>query len=104
MEQFNVYITEPAENDLIDIARYISSQLNAPKAALNTIRAIRTAISKLETNALIYPFVRDERLASLGYRFFMVKNYIIFFIVYEKDNTVDVDRVLHGRRDWQDIL
>jgi len=104
MENYSVNITEPAENDLRDIARYISSQLNAPKAALDTIRAIRTAISKLDTNALIYPLVRDERLAYLGYRFLVAKNYIAFFIVYEKERAVDVDRILHGRRDWQNIL
>jgi len=104
MESYNVCITEPAESDLRDIARYISSQLNAPKAALNTIRAINDAITKLETNALIYPLVRDDYLASLGYRLLVVKNYIVFYVVNEKEKSVDVDRILCSRRDWQNIL
>jgi len=104
MENYNVYITEPAENDLREIARYIASQLNAPKAALDTVRAIRKAISKLEANAMVYPLVRDDRLASLGYRLLVVKNYIAFFIVHEKEKAVDIDRILYGRRDWQKIL
>ena len=104
MNKFDVYITEPAENDIRDIARYISAQLNAPKAALNLINAIHAATKKLVTDALIYPYVRDDRLAALGYRFYIVKNYILFYIVNEKAKTVDVDRVLYARRDWQNIL
>ena len=104
MGVYRVELTEPAENDLRDIARYISSQLDAPMTALNMVRTIKTAVSKLKSNALIYPFVRDDRLSAIGYRSFTVKNYIIFYIVNEKDNTVDVDRILYGRRDWKSIL
>jgi len=104
MDTFSVSITKPAENDLRDIARYISSQLNAPQAALNLIDAIYNAIEKLETDALIYPYIRDDRLAALGYRPLLIKNYIVFFIVNEKDKTVDVDRILYARRDWKNII
>jgi len=104
MENYDVNLTEPAEKDLRDIARYISQQLNAPIAALNTVRAIGEAIEKLASNALIYPLVRDDRLAAIGYRPLVVKNYIIFFVVSENEKIVDVDRILYGRRDWQSIL
>jgi len=104
MDVYRIGITEPAENDLREIARYISSQLNAPTTALNMVRTIRKAISKLKSNALIYPLVRDDRLAALGYRSLVVKNYIVFYVVSQKDKTVDVDRILYGRRDWKSIL
>jgi plasmid stabilization system protein ParE len=104
MERYNVHVTEPAENDLIDIARYISSTLNAPATALKMVRTIRAAIDRLEENALLNPLVRDDRLAALGYRPLVVKNYTAFYIVNEKEKTVDVDRIIYGRRDWQSIL
>ena len=104
MEKYDVNITEPAEDDLRDVVKYISSQLNAPVAAINMLDTINEAISKLELNALHYSLVRDDRLAALGYRSMVVKNYLVFFIVNEKNNFVDVDRILHGRRDWQNIL
>ena len=63
---YEIYITEPAVNDLIDIAKYISFQLNAPVTALNMIHMIKTAITKLETLAMAYPLVRDKRLAAMG--------------------------------------
>jgi addiction module RelE/StbE family toxin len=104
MDLYKVNLTEPAENDLRDIARYISYQLNAPTTALNMIQTIKAAIAKLETMAAVYPFVRDDRLAALGYRFLPIKNYIAFYIVDERAKTVDVDRILYGRRDWNNII
>jgi len=104
MDSYKVNLTEPAENDLRDIVRYISSQLNAPVSALNMMQALQEAIAKLETTALARPLVRDDRLAAFGYRLLVVKNYIVFYVVNEKEKFVDVDRILYGRRDWQSIL
>jgi len=94
MAIYKVSLTEPAENDLRDIAKYISSQFSAPITALNMIQAIKKAIAKLETMPLAYPLVRDDRLAALGYRFIPVNNYIVFYIASEKEKSVDVDRTV----------
>ena len=104
MELYKVKVTEPAENDLKDIAIYISSELNAPGTAVKMVDTIEEAISKLEKTALLRPFVRDKRLASLGYRPLVIKNYIAFYVVNEKEKLVAVDRIIYGRRDWQNIL
>jgi len=104
MDNYKVNLTEPAENDLRDIARYISSQLLDPTTALNMVRTIHEAISKLETTALAHPLARDKRLAHAGYRPLVIKSYIVFYIADEKKKSVDVDRILYGRRDWQSIL
>ena len=50
------------------------------------------------------PLVRDERLASIGYRKLLVKNYVVFFTIDEKAKVVDVERILYARRDWLRIL
>lgn len=73
MEAYDVYMTEPADNDLRDIVRYISSQLNAPVTALNMLKTIRAAVASLETMAHVYPLVRDDRLALLGYWLLVIK-------------------------------
>jgi plasmid stabilization system protein ParE len=99
-----VRITAPAENDLWDIARYITFQLSAPTTALNMVRTIRKAIASLETAPMIHPLIRDDRLAAIGYRLLVVKNYIAFYIANEKEKTVEVDRILFKRRDWVNIL
>ena len=104
MDVYKVMITEPAEIDLKDIARYISSQLNAPESSLNIIKAIRNKISTLIKNALLNPYVRDDRLAAIGYRSVTVKNYTAFYIAHKKEKKVEVDRILYSRRDWKNII
>ena len=79
-------------------------QLNEPTIALNMVQTIRKSIAKLKTTALGHPLVRDERLAALGYRPLVIKNYIAFYIANEKDKTVFIGRILYGRRDWKSIL
>lgn len=102
--RYRIDISEPAENDLRDIVRYISAQLAAPITALETLEAIEQATTYLADIPHRAPAVADERLAVIGYSKLIVKNHIIFFSVDEKARVVDVERILYGRRNWQAIL
>ncbi len=104
MKKYRVDVSEPAENDLRDIVRYISAQLAAPLTAVQMITSMENAFTGLMDTPHKYPLVADERLASMGYRKLVVKNYIVFFIINEKDRTVGVERILYARRDWLGIV
>jgi len=104
MASYRINISEPAENDLRDIVRYISAQLSAPVTALKMMDIVEEAISGLTVMPQKCPPVSDERLAMIGYRKLIVKNYIVFFTIDEKSKTVDVERILYARRDWHHIL
>lgn len=102
--RYRIDISEPAENDLRDVVRYISAQLLAPVTAIEMLEAMEQAMSSLEEMPHRVSAVADARLASLGYRKLTVKNYIIFFSIDEKAKVIDVERVLYGRRNWRAIL
>lgn len=104
MAEYKVEVSQPAENDLRNMIRYISVQLSAPVAAENMLDLINEALSGLADMPQKCPLVTDERLASMGYRKLQVKNYIAFFTINEKDKVVDVERILYARRDWIHIL
>jgi plasmid stabilization system protein ParE len=104
MAKYRVDVSEPAENDLRDIVRYISAQLSAPMTALKMMDTIEEAITGLAVIPQKCPLVTDERLAMMGYRKLLVKNYIVFFMIDEKSKVVDVERILYARRDWLHIL
>lgn len=104
MGKYRVDISEPAENDLRDIVRYISAQLSAPMTALKMMDTLQEVITGLKVIPQKFPPVADERLAMLGYRKLLVKNYIVFFTIDEKSKVVDVERILYARRDWHHIL
>jgi len=104
MEQYKVSVSVPAEKDLQEITKYISSQLSAPAAALKLADAFVEAFIDLENMPEKYPLVPEDRLAAMGYRKRPVKNYLVFFKIDAKSHEVDVARILYARRDWLKIL
>ena len=83
---------------------YIKDKLEAPMAADNLIIEILEKLNKLKENPKIRPLVRDEYLASLGYRSIKVKNYIIFYIIGNDNKHVKIVRFLYNKRNWINIL
>lgn len=104
MNKYRVDVSEPAKQDALDIARYISAQLSAPKTALEMVDTLAAGMEGLENNPKRQPLVRDDRLAARGYRILPIKNYLVFYKVNEQAQTVDVVRILYGRRDWVNLL
>ena len=100
MAKYRVDVSEPAENDLRDIVRYIASQLSAPISATRMMELFEEAMLSLSDMPQCCPFVSDDRLSQMGYRKLIVKNYVVFFSIDEKNKVVDVERILYGRRDW----
>jgi len=68
--------------------------------ALNMMDLIEQTLLKLSNMPQAHPLVRDERLASMGYRRIEIKNYTAFFTINESDKVVDIERILYARRDW----
>ncbi len=104
MANYRVDVSEPAENDLRNIVRYITAQLTAPMTASEMMYTVEEAIAGLAVMPQKYPPVTDERLAMIGFRKLIVKSYIVFFTIDEKSKVVDVGRILYARRDWHHIL
>lgn len=104
MANYRVDVSEPAESDLKDIIRYITSQLSPPISALCMMEIFEEAITGLSDFSQRCPFIVDERLSQIGYRKLIIKNYVIFFSIDELNKVVEVERILYGRRDWLRFL
>lgn len=104
MSRYCIEITEPAENDLNDIAIYIAKELLEPSIAKKIVNKIGEAIFTLDELPLRFTLVADERLASQGIRKIIIDNYIVFYIVEEDRKIVTVLRILYGKRDWVSLL
>jgi len=101
---YKIRIMKPAQDEMRETYRYIADELNNPVAARRRLSLIDEAIQSLKENPGRFPLVRDDYLASKGYRMIVVKNHLVFFIVREKERAVSVMRVLYGRRDWMRLL
>jgi plasmid stabilization system protein ParE len=104
MVLYRVDISEVAENDLLDIVRYITFQFSAPMTAFNMMELLEEAMMSLSNMQQRISLVRDDRLSQMGYRCLNIKNNIVFFTIDEKNKVVDVERILYARRDWRRVL
>ncbi|MDR1815437.1 MAG: type II toxin-antitoxin system RelE/ParE family toxin [Clostridiales Family XIII bacterium] len=86
------------------MVRYISEKLHAFYAAHRLVDDVEERFAILRESPLIYPAVNDEYLAALGFRFCLVRNYSIFYVVREPEQRVVVVRILFRKRSWADIL
>ena len=104
MAIYDVQHTESSERDMLDILRYIAVDLKEPETALRMVDTIDKAVESLYTMPHRCALVDDERLAAMGYRKLVIKNYIAFFTIDEDANVVNIERVLYARHDWLNIL
>jgi len=95
-------ISPKAQKDMLEIKEYISEELCNSTAATNVLSIITKRIRELTEFPLIGAPLSSVIDIETGYRFLVCGQYIAFYR-YEND-TVYVDRVLYGRRDFMRIL
>lgn len=100
MERYKVKIYPSAQRDLRDIVDYLNTL--SPSAALRYYDKLTQEIAGLSTMPERCPRPRDLALAAKGYRYLIVENYLIFYVV--SGGTVQIRRILYGRRDYRALL
>lgn len=88
--------------DVKSSVNYITHTLQNPAAADRLKNEIKTAYKKIKEMPYMYPAVPNEYLGSMGFRFAMVKSYMLFYTAEEK--RINILRFLYGHRDWINIL
>lgn len=93
--------TPLARRDLMEAGDYIALRLHNRPAARNLMRRIQSAVKMLEQ----FPCSGtplDVGEGPILYRYLVCGSYMIFYHI--SDDTVWIDRVLYGRRDYLAIL
>lgn len=97
-----LHLSPEAQADLEEIKVYIAEDLENPKAALATVSRITKNLRILRTHAFAGPPLSSIADVESDYRFLVSGKYLVFYRAY--GNTVYVDRILYGRRDYLRIL
>lgn len=100
MEHYKIKIYTSAQQDLRDIVAYLNTL--APDSALEYYDLIIQKIASLAELPERCPHPRDLALKAKGYRYLLVKNYYVFFIV--KGDTIQIRRILYAKRNYSSIL
>ncbi len=98
--EYKVKIYPSAEQDLAEIVDYLNT-LSAD-AALKYYDMLVNEIASLSSLPERCPHPRDLALAAKDYRYLIVKDYLVFYMVVK--DTVQIHRILYGRRDYLSIL
>lgn len=86
--------------DLKDIVNYLNTL--SPQAALRYYDKIVEKVSSLAEMPERCPFARDIALKAKGYRYLIVENYLVFFVI--KDDIVQIRRIVYGKRNYEWLL
>ena len=101
---YQIHITQAAENDINEAADYIAYSLMNVPAAERLLDEIEQEIPKLSEFANQHAVIDDPVLKSWGMRFLKIGNYLTFYIVNEREKKVHILRFLYEKRDWIHIL
>jgi addiction module RelE/StbE family toxin len=100
MGSYNVKIYPAAKQDLLDIVDYLNT-LSAD-AALRYYDLLTEQIASLSNMPERCPRPKNLALAAKGYRYLVVEKYLVFYVVV--GNTVQIRRIIYGRRDYTSLL
>ncbi len=99
-DKFQVRLLKIAEEDFTEIISFITA--DNPNAAEAIANKIEKNLINLSENPLLGRMPRDTDIKSLGYRYLIVQNYILFYTIEEK--TILVHRILHGAGNYKTLL
>lgn len=100
MDRYEIKIFPAAKQDLLDIVDYLNTL--STDAALRYYDLLTEQIAGLARMPERCPHPKDLALAAKGYRCLIVKDYLVFYVV--SGGTVQIRRILYGRRDYRSLL
>ena len=89
-----------AEDDLAEIITFIAEDSIAAAEKLGD--KIEARLVRLADHPALGRIPAEEELARLGYRYLVIDNYLVFYTVSVQ--TVLIHRIIHGARDYVNLL
>ena len=91
---YTVRLTDTAKQDLREIAFWIADQSKDPEGLLKN----------LDTFPYVGAFPKDRILKSVGYRFMVHKEYLIFYLVDEEEKQVNIMAIFNSKKDYMRVM
>ena len=96
MKRYKVQVLPTAQRDVTEILRFLSA------ISIGTARLYQklfvTGFRSLARMPLQCPLARDDYMSGQGYRYLLLRNYLVFFLV--SDDTVKITHIVDGRSDY----
>ena len=101
---YTVRLTDTAKQDLREIAFWIAEQSKDIEIAKLFIGELRDVCKKLDTFPNAGGIPKDRVIRSAGYRFTVHKEYLIFYLVDEKEKQVNIMAIFNAKKDYMRVM
>ena len=103
-DSYNVGYSVDALGDLREIYSYIANELLVLETAAAQLGRIRKEVRSLDFMPARYTLVEWEPWHSMKMHQLPVENFIVYYLVDDKERTVTVARIFYGGRDIEGII
>jgi toxin ParE1/3/4 len=103
-EHYEVIYSPMAKDDLKSIYSYIAVDLKEKGTATKQVNRIRKSIRELDSMPARFVSVDWEPWASMGIRKMPVNNYVVFYLIDDPKQAVNIVRIFYGGRDVESIV
>ncbi len=101
---YRISVSLEAQEDLRGIYAYIAFHLLAPKNAKEQLSRLEKAIKSLSEFPMRHRLVDESLWKKRNLHVMPCNNFLVFYFVQEKKNTVIISRVLYQRRNLKTAL
>ena len=101
---YHVKLTATARQDLKNIAFYIFKQSGSKEIPSTFINELKDKVNLLSEFPYRGSFPSNHVAKSLGYRFLVHGDYLMFYAVDEDKKIVNVLTFIHAKRDYSRVL
>ena len=103
-DSYNVGYSVDAFDDLREIYSYIANELFVTETATAQLSRIRKEVRSLDFMPARYVLVDWESWHSMKMHQIPVNNFIVYYLVDDKERIVTVARIFYGGRDIEGII
>lgn len=104
MSEWNVKLSPEFKQEVRDIYSYIANTLLVPETALKQIDRILKAVESLDEMPQRNPLYEREPWKTRGLRKLVVDNFVVFYLINEKQKDVVIFHVFYGGRNITELL
>lgn len=101
---YNIKWLETAEEDIIEIKKYIDNEFKSPQISINILNNIYLKSNILKIFPYLYPKLNANRIKFKNLRKFCVSNYLVFYKVNQSKNLILIYRIIYSRRNYSKLL
>jgi toxin ParE1/3/4 len=99
-KQYEIRLLRLAEEDLTEIISYVAA--DRPNVAEKLLVRFNIKLAVMTTNPHVGRLPHELSLKQLNYRYLIVDNYLIFYIIDE--HMIYTHRIIHGARDYKNLF